>query len=310
MYKSSKELLALLRNDIYHIFHKSRLEQRVAFSENRMVLSVEEGRKSLVDLINGDGAFCAGRFGSVECQAIYKYLHLKYKLRVGTPILDTLCNNAGFFPKDEDCFMKFGELMLSLSKDIDFLALLHSSFGEYFLANYYCKQAKLTGVRTMDPVVGWTSALEGMKVLVIHPFTESIESQYKKRELIYPGTDILPAFGLQTIKAVQTVAGQKDSRFTTWFDALDYMTDEISKRDFDIALIGCGAYGLPLACRTKLMGKKAIHIGGALQLLFGIRGQRWDSRDFVKPFINDAWVRPSDNERPQNADKVEGACYW
>ena len=49
-------------------------------------------------------------------------------------------------------------------------------------------------------------------------------------------------------------------------------------------------------------------IGGALQLLFGIKGRRWD-REFSSIY-NDAWVRPEENEKPRNANSVEGGCYW
>jgi hypothetical protein len=34
--------------------------------------------------------------------------------------------------------------------------------------------------------------------------------------------------------------------------------------------------GLPLAAAIKAMGRPALHLGGALQLLFGIRGRRWE----------------------------------
>lgn len=88
------------------------------------------------------------------------------------------------------------------------------------------------------------------------------------------------------------------------------MTEEARKIDFDIAIIGCGAYGLPLAVRIKHMGRKAVHMGGAHQLLFGIRGARWDNNEFLKPFYNEYWTRPSQSERPKNAERVEGACYW
>jgi threonine dehydrogenase-like Zn-dependent dehydrogenase len=39
------------------------------------------------------------------------------------------------------------------------------------------------------------------------------------------------------------------------------MIDEIGKIDFDVAILGCGAYGLPLAAAIKGMGKQAIHLG-------------------------------------------------
>lgn len=47
----------------------------------------------------------------------------------------------------------------------------------------------------------------------------------------------------------------------------------MDKIDYDICLIGCGAYGFPLAAHAKRKGKKAVHLGGALQLLFGIKGK-------------------------------------
>ena len=79
-----------------------------------------------------------------------------------------------------------------------------------------------------------TSALAGKKVLVIHPFEESIQNQYKHFDKLFPGTDILPEFELKTLKAVQTAGSATDARFATWFDALDYMCRECEKIDFGI----------------------------------------------------------------------------
>ena len=56
------------------------------------------------------------------------------------------------------------------------------------------------------------------------------------------------------------------------------------KIDFDVAIIGCGAYGFPLAAKLKQAGKQAIHLAGATQLLFGIKGKRWEEYQFQKRF--------------------------
>ena len=80
--------------------------------------------------------------------------------------------------------------------------------------------------------------------------------------------------------------------------------------DFDIALVGCGAYGFPLSIKLKQAGKQVIHVGGALQVLFGIKGARWDNSPKVNCLYNEHWVRPGDNERPADSKNVEGACYW
>ena len=126
----------------------------------------------------------------------------------------------------------------------------------------------------------------------------------------------MPDFDLKVFKAVQTAGGGK-SRFRDWFDALYYMENEIDKVDYDIALLGCGAYGFPLAAHIKRMGKQAIHLGGGLQLQFGIKGRRWETVSeylteypYVRTYYNDYWVRPSREETPVNAEGVEGSCYW
>ena len=133
--------------------------------------------------------------------------------------------------------------------------------------------------------------------------------QYKKRELLFANKDVLPAFELITLKAVQTIAGEQ-ADFETWFDALAYMEHKIDQIDFDVAIIGCGAYGFPLAAYCKKIGKKAIHLGGATQILFGIKGKRWDDLPEVNKFYNEHWVRPLPEETPQQNKKVEGGCYW
>lgn len=156
----------------------------------------------------------------------------------------------------------------------------------------------------------WTKALEGKKVLVVHPFVSTIEKQYKKRDLLFDN-NLLPEFDLKTIKAVQSVAGT-ETEFKDWFEALEYMKQQIDATDYDICIIGCGAYGFPLAAHVKRSGKKAIHMAGATQLLFGIIGKRWEDY-IVFPYMNlfnEHWVRPGENEKPKNANVVEGACYW
>jgi hypothetical protein len=144
----------------------------------------------------------------------------------------------------------------------------------------------------------------------VHPFAESINSQYSKRDKLFKDDDFLPEFDLKTIKAVQSIGGAGALGYKTWFDALENMKFQVSEMDFDIALLGCGAYGLPLASYIKDIGKQAIYVGGALQLMFGIVGRRWENSDCVKKYINEYWVRPSEHEKPQGSSKVEDGCYW
>lgn len=155
---------------------------------------------------------------------------------------------------------------------------------------------------------------------MIHPFKNTIEKQYQKRELLFENKDVLPKFeSLTVIRAIQSLGG--NSQFKDWFEALEYMKNEIDKVDYDICLIGAGAYGFPLAAHVKRQGKQGIHLGGALQLLFGIKGKRWENpnysldwnleKDTYKNLLNNKnWLRADENETPKTASNVEGGCYW
>ena len=130
-----------------------------------------------------------------------------------------------------------------------------------------------------------------------------------KREYLFENKNILPEFELITVKSVQTIAGE-ECEYESWFAALDAMFIECMAYDFDIALVGCGAYGLPLAAKMKEAGKSAIHMGGVLQILFGIKGVRWDDHPTASKLYNKYWVRPLDEEKPKGAEIVEDGCYW
>jgi len=156
----------------------------------------------------------------------------------------------------------------------------------------------------------WSHALEGRRVLVVHPFADSIQKQYARRALLFKDPRVLPEFELTTLKAVQSIAGNKTGH-SDWFAALDEMKEQMTNIPHDIALIGCGAYGFPLAAHAKRLGKKAVHMGGATQLLFGIRGKRWD-QDYagITDVINTHWTRPAPHEVPTRSKQIEGGCYW
>lgn len=98
-------------------------------------------------------------------------------------------------------------------------------------------------------------------------------------------------------KAFMTHGGHNQHR--TWIETYEIMKADISKIDFDVAILGCGGYGVPLCGYIKKqLGKSAIYIGGGLQLMFGVMGGRWENGEFWKSRILEGakFVRPSTNE--------------
>jgi len=241
-----------------------------------------------------DEPFALARLGSSEARGVFK------------DEFDVLCFYAGFFPKDKSLLGRFKKVYLDSIKNVDVLAVWN------YKNHFKSKKKLISGLPNLENIVPlgstgfeWIHLLKGKKVLVIHPFKRTIEKQYEKRELL----GILPEFkSLEVIQAVQTLGDTTDDRFVDWFDALDYMKKEINEKDFDIAIIACGAYGLPLASHFKSIGKQALHVGGGLQLLFGIRGKRWDDDDRY-PY-NKHWVSPSKEDFLDNYKIFEGGCYW
>jgi hypothetical protein len=229
-----------------------------------------------------------------------------------TVVKTEMFNNAGFFPAQPEYLGRFAELMLDCLPQVDILGSWRGLENCLARELNAAKKVPLLDLEPYHHAVPWSSALRGKKVLVIHPFSDTIKNQYQNREKLFANPDVLPEFQLETIRAVQSIAGAR-TKYPDWFAALDDLKRQIAEKDFDVAILGCGAYGFPLAAYVKCLGKKAVHLGGALQILFGIKGRRWENNygyDYDTRFYNEYWVRPSAEETPQNFSIVESGCYW
>lgn len=257
------------------------------------------------------------RWGGVETGILREYYakSLGFKKTYKESVRTAAHNNAGIFPSTDEGLEAFCQEIIRCMPRVDMLAFYPVNMFEYW--ENQCENLEFIAHPQMfEPYLfetdtPWTMALKGKRVLVVHPFEDSIYRQYEKRERLFNGRKILPDFDLRVVKAVQTIAGNVDPRFGNWTEALDYMTEEALKQPFDVAILGCGGYGFPLAARLKTeAGKPAIHIGGATQILFGIKGSRWTSRADYAHIFNENWISPTENEKVSGSQKVEGGCYW
>lgn len=316
-------------NGLYstYILYKGRLRTKIAKRIGRekytkilgtyagkKILNAEEANQFIYEGLMSENPFMACRFGSTELNAVGTYYFKREKEYEKE--IKHVCFYSGFFPEDIKLGEKFSELMVQTCERADYFSVWYMPYEDYFVRKFTGPTSKIGYLTSFEPWKAkkpWTKALEGKKVLVIHPFDESIKAQYQKRKSLFDNADILPEFELKTLKAVQTLADNSDSRFENWFEALNYMYNEAMKIDFDIAILGCGAYGMPLAGMLKNAGKKAIHLGGVTQILFGIKGKRWEEAaeyNYIKELMNENWSYPMESEKPKSAQKIEGNCYW
>ena len=220
--------------------------------------------------------------------------------------------NAGIFPSTDQLLTRFAEIYSAGMSEVDLLGFWQTTYQARWLASL-SRPPLLVPLEALEPYFypkPWTAALAGRRVLVVHPFAASIASQYRlHRQSLFADPEILPEFELEVLVPPQTLAPSTGG-YTDWEEAFNDLVTKVLECKFDVALLGCGAYGLPLGAAIKRDGRKAIHLGGSLQILFGIRGRRWDAFPEFQHFWNDAWVRPSAAETPQRANAVDSGCYW
>ena len=301
----------------------------------------QKANDKIHELLSSDNACMIARFGTTELNCINNYLCVHstkpYLQKCFDFIIDdthtpwwnrehfhTMNICSGIFPESQQIAERFAERYLEDIPLIDMLACFQY-YEKYMPLRQDIQKVQLETLYPFFVERPWTRILKGKRVLVVHPFEQTIKQQYAKRNLLFDNTDVLPDFELITLKAVQTIAGNM-TEYKDWFGALHYMENRIDNIDFDIAIIGCGAYGLPLAAHIKRNGGKAVHMGGGLQLLFGILGNRWVKEypqispwlylpgveiniDYTSMF-NENWCYPLEADTPCNSKLVEGACYW
>jgi len=124
--------------------------------------------------------------------------------------------------------------------------------------------------------------LANKRVLVASPFSGSIRKNFRNRANFFRDY-VYPDFGLETYSTPITYAGLPEHYYPhqDWFQTVEAMKAEVEKIRFDVALLGCGSYAVPLGTHIcQVMQKKAIYVGGILQLYFGIMGPR-----YMNPFF-------------------------
>jgi len=251
-----------------------------------------------------------GRMGRTEARIVgeWRYRNSRYSRKS----LRQSHEYSGIFPVDAATLSGFSQIYWNGIAGLDVLAFWPTEFqakivDELELCPALIERLDLEPFLSDNP---WSLQLQGKRVLVVHPFKDSILSQYhSSRQRLFADPNVLPVFDLEVIRAPQCLAGQTGG-FESWCDAFSWLKDQVGSKNFDIAIIGCGAFGLPLATFCKEIGRIGVHMAGATQLLFGINGKRWLDAPEYQSLFNQHWVRPSGAELFPGVSLVDDACYW
>lgn len=285
-------------------------------------LGLEGTHEYLSGLLRAKQPSLVARPGGIESDVVQFFLSKRFTSRKPSPpvypqfLTRKASVNAGIAHQGDSDIDAFASEYLTNVFEADVMGFgLYARAALPWALSHQLQARSLSYLHDLEPfravhhsVVPWTRALEGLRVLVVHPFVESIETQYARWESVTGVAGMLAPFSLSVMRPPVTFAGEGDGE--TWAHSLSKAKKQMELHQFDVAIVGAGSYGLPLAAHAKSLGKVGIHLGGVTQLLFGISGRRWDGVPPISTWADDTWVRPRPSEVPQSAHKVEKGAYW
>lgn len=224
--------------------------------------------------------------------------------------------DSGVFPPEREQFNQFLDTYRKSVGALDGIHLWQDSeflkAYEKELAESLCPRATRLSSQVLSPF-SFLPEISDLQWLVISPFIKTMKSQEDRLGKIHSFYPWHPKFH-HLAKApfylrCPFFSYLEKTSYPDWQAGLEHLTEQALQFDFDVALVGAGAWSLPLLANLKKSGKKGIHTGGATQLIFGIKGRRWDQEGWYMPY-NQFWVRPLPEDTPEGHMRKEDGCYW
>ena len=243
-------------------------------------------------------------------------------------LLSNMLNDAGINFVDNNSMSEYANLYHKSVLNCDILGIwdggMHPQAKPYYnfiLKNNINLHSKLICARSLEPYYfmnnekyAYYELFKNKKVLVITSHLNTVNKQLEKIDKLFNNKIFHETTSFYVYKPPQQNAGNNDSN--DWKHHFETIKSEIKKIkgtlfDFDIALVSCGGFGM-ITCDyiNEEQNASVIYIGGALQLFFGIIGNRWLSNETISKSINDNWTKVVYEDKPSNTELCESSCYW
>lgn len=278
--------------------------------------------QEIMQAVNEQKPYCTGKIGSVEASCVVHKLSANNQRNWDTPghaktLRRALGENAGIFPLHDLVLDRWVQDFVKSVSKLDSILQWCPEYGDQAIIQNFLPSARVyKDFGELEPFFiedkeNWFTNLNNKKVLVISPFKDSIEHQIPNLSDIWKKDMSSVEFSIIKFPYSPFVSGKQEDK--SYAHLIQRIQREIKKSTFDIAIVGAGGYSVPIISYVKDMGKVGVHMGGALQLLFGIKGGRWDGNKKFKDsefYNSEKWIRPLPQDLPQNSVVVEGGCYW
>lgn len=276
-----------------------------------MALSYNDFHNILINNINSNNNYFLARIGGSDFNVVLDFFYNLYFNKIDLiyndewfdKVVISVSNLNGYFDKNlsreerKHNFREYVYLMYDCYANSNSFSLSGSTIFETnnknnhklnFFLNHVIPNKNLVSYGFIEEAYPFLNSFkifaENKKILVISPFSYYVEEQFKNKDKLINNYEY-PNFNLITYNTPITY--NTDDRNLNYMiqncftSQSKLMCSEINNIDFDIALLSCGSYAMPIGNYiSNKLNKKAIYIGGMLNVLFNIYGKRYDTSFF------------------------------
>lgn len=256
--------------------------------------------------LNSGKGFFLNRIGGSDYEALSQYVlngfdinNMNYQY-----YYYYLCNLNGYFDKSKDenerkkNFEKYLQKMYASYQNsesyMNACAYIQRADPKMHIFNrHICRDKPLLHYYYVEGVTffqkDFKEFAKNKKILIISPFSQSIQFQCTRLDKLlknytFPECTILTYTTPITYNNTEETI---DVPTNNWLEQCEQMEKDISTIDFDIALLSCGSYATCLGSYiSTTLHKNAIYIGGILNILFNIKGKRYENNEFYDSVVN------------------------
>ena len=264
-------------------------------------------------------ALLVGRLGNVETKAMQR-------ISAGTRPSANLANTAGVYVRDrsnathvKEVERQFLRIYLDAVASADHMLLVPEQAEESieFACRFRLPVASWRRGYSIDHFLALLEELSRRqaRVLIVSGFPLSVRRQVHNLQRVHPTLNL----GGLTIRVLGSPMSHEwnpgGMQHSDWVESLAALqaSTEWNASINQVALLGCGAFGMPLASHARTRGMSSIYVGGRLPALFGVAGTHDRSLPSVHARLNEHWIRPLSQEIPQVTDRSpnhEVSLYW
>jgi hypothetical protein len=226
--------------------------------------------------------------------------------------------HAGIWPAETGFLSRFADRFAQDLQDVDAIGLFRDAVPlEAEILSHHQPPGRPMWFDDQEPPLDpeapcWLEHLRGRRVLLVCPFAgvlaERARGDLYERVWERVGKRWFEPASIEHLEFPYGFDPATHERYETALDLLADLAARTDAAEADCVLIAAGGLGLPLAAYVKRTGGTAISLGGHLQVLFGVHGERWLARREWESVINDAWIGVPERYRPDPALTDEN--YW